>query len=219
MFTGIVEEIGRVKQIHRSGDGSSMIIEATEVLKDVKLGDSIATNGVCLTVNRFETNSFQVDVMAETIRNSNLKDLKQGSLVNLERAVAVGDRLGGHIVSGHIDGVGMISQFEKEDNATWITISAAPELLKYIVLRGSIAVDGVSLTVAYVDHECFKISMIPHTKDETILINKKIGDLVNLECDMIAKYIEKMVNITKMESKPEKKDISMDFLKQSGFLS
>lgn len=219
MFTGIVEEIGRIKQIHRSGDGASMIIEAKEVLKDVKLGDSISTNGVCLTVNKFDSTNFQVDIMAETIRNSNLKLLKEGSLVNLERALAVGDRLGGHIVSGHIDGVGTIHQFEKEDNAIWITIKAPPELLKYIILRGSIAIDGVSLTVAYVDHEVFKISMIPHTKDVTILIHKKAGDIVNLECDMMAKYIEKMMNITVMESKPEKKDISMDLLKQNGFLS
>lgn len=219
MFTGIVEEIGRIKQIHRSGDGASMIIEAKEVLKDVKLGDSIATNGVCLTVNKFDSTYFQVDIMAETIRNSNLKFLKEGSLVNLERALAVGDRLGGHIVSGHIDGVGIIHQFEKEDNAIWITVKAPPEILKYIILRGSIAIDGVSLTVAYVDHECFKISMIPHTKDVTILIHKKVGDMVNLECDMMAKYIEKMLNITMMENKPQKKDITMDLLKQNGFLS
>lgn len=219
MFTGIIEEIGRIKKIHRSGDGSSMIIEAKKVLEDVKLGDSISTNGVCLTVNKFDATYFQVDVMAETIRNSNLKFVKEGSLVNLERALAVGDRLGGHIVSGHIDGVGIINQFEREDNAIWITIKTPPELLKYIVLRGSIAIDGVSLTVAHVDHESFKISMIPHTKDVTILIQKKVGDTVNLECDVMAKYIEKMMNISIMESKPDKKDISMDLLKQNGFLS
>jgi len=219
MFTGIIEEIGRIKMVHRSGDGASMVIEAKEVLKDVKLGDSIATNGVCLTVNRFDATHFQVDIMAETIRNSNLKFLKEGSLVNLERALAVGDRLGGHIVSGHIDGVGTIHQFEKEDNAIWITIKAPANILKYIILRGSIAIDGVSLTVAYVDHECFKISMIPHTKDVTILIHKKVGEVVNLECDMMAKYIEKMMNVTMMENKPQKKDITMDLLKQNGFLS
>ncbi|SNS42279.1 riboflavin synthase alpha chain [Anaerovirgula multivorans] len=216
MFTGIVEEIGRIRRIHQSGDGASIIIEGKRVLGDVKLGDSIATNGVCLTVNQFDTSSFQVDVMAETMRRSNLKNLKTGDLVNLERAVAVGDRLGGHLVSGHIDGVGVISNYDQEDNAVWITIDVELELLKYIILKGSIAVDGVSLTVAYVDEKCFKVSIIPHTRDETILINKGVGELVNLECDMIGKYVEKLMFYNK--DKQEKKDISLDFLAQHGFI-
>ncbi|SET63371.1 riboflavin synthase alpha chain [Natronincola peptidivorans] len=215
MFTGIVEEIGKIRKIDKSGDGASIIIEGKTVLQGVKLGDSIATNGVCLTVNKFDTSSFQVDVMAETIRRSNFKNFKAGDLVNLERAVAVGDRLGGHLVSGHIDGVGVISHYEKEDNAVWITINASSELLKYIILKGSIAVDGVSLTVAYVDEKCFKISVIPHTRDETILIDKKIGSIVNLECDMIGKYVEKLMLHTK--DKEGKKDITLDFLAEHGF--
>lgn len=216
MFTGIVEEIGRIRRIHQSGDGASIIIEGKRVLGDVKLGDSIATNGVCLTVNQFDTSSFQVDVMAETMRRSNLKNLKIGDLVNLERAVAVGDRLGGHLVSGHIDGVGVISNYNQEDNAVWITIDVELELLKYIILKGSVAVDGVSLTVAYVDKKCFKVSIIPHTRDETILINKGVGELVNLECDMIGKYVEKLMSYDK--DKQEKEDISLDFLVQHGFI-
>jgi len=216
MFTGIIEEIGKIKNVSNSGDGASIIIQASKVLEDVNLGDSISTNGVCLTVNQFNSNSFRVDVMAETMRRSNLKDLKIGSKVNLERAVAVGTRLGGHMVSGHIDNVGVIEGYEKEDNAVWITVRPPQDLLKYIINKGSIAVDGVSLTVAYVDDSSFKISIIPHTKDATTLIGKGVGQLVNLECDLIGKYIEKLVN-HKANSKEEKKDITMDFLAKHGF--
>lgn len=215
MFTGIVEEVGRIKEIHNTGDGAVVVIEGREVLKDVKLGDSIATNGVCLTVNQFDNCSFQVDVMAETMRQSNLRYLKKGSLVNLERAVAVGERLGGHMVSGHIDGVGEITSYEKEDNAIWITINTTMDLLKYVILRGSIAVDGVSLTVAYVDDACFKVSIIPHTGAITTLIDKGVGGLVNIECDMIGKYVEKLLNFNNKEGKS---DISMDFLASHGFI-
>lgn len=215
MFTGIVEEVGRIKEIHNTGDGAVVVIEGREVLKDVKLGDSIATNGVCLTVNQFDNCSFQVDVMAETMRQSNLRYLKKGSLVNLERAVAVGERLGGHMVSGHIDGVGEITSYEKEDNAIWITINTTMDLLKYVILRGSIAVDGVSLTVAYIDDACFKVSIIPHTGAITTLIDKGVGGLVNIECDMIGKYVEKLLNFNNKEGKS---DISMDFLASHGFI-
>jgi riboflavin synthase len=216
MFTGIIEEIGKIKSIKKSGDGASIVIEARKVLEDVKLGDSIAVNGVCLTVNHFNHNSFTVDVMAETMRRSNLKNLKAGDLVNLERAVAVGARLGGHLVSGHIDDVGIIRQYEKEDNAVWVTIEPPPQLLKYIIHKGSIAVDGISLTVAYVDDRIFKVSIIPHTRDETTLIDKGVGQLVNLECDMIGKYIEKLIK-TGVEKKQGKKGITMEFLAQYGF--
>ncbi|SCY82923.1 riboflavin synthase [Alkaliphilus peptidifermentans] len=216
MFTGIIEEIGQIMAIKKSGDGASIIIAASKILEDVKLGDSIATNGVCLTVNYFNYNSFQVDVMAETMKRSNLKDLMIGSKVNLERAVAVGTRLGGHLVSGHIDDVGIILNYEKESNAVWITIEPHPKLLKYIIEKGSIAIDGVSLTVAYIDERVFKVSIIPHTKDETTLIDKMVGQLVNLECDMIGKYIEKLM-IYGTEKKQEKKDITLDFLTMHGF--
>ena len=217
MFTGIIEEIGRIRSISKSGDGATITIEAKRVLEDVKLGDSIATNGVCLTVNQYDKASFRVDVMAETMRRSNLRNLIIGSRVNLERAVAVGDRLGGHIVSGHIDDVGVIRQYEKEDNAVWITIEPAPELMKYIILKGSITIDGVSLTVAHVDDRIFKVSIIPHTRDETTLIDKAVGDFINLECDMVGKYIEKLLKFN-VGHKEEKKDISMDFLAKYGFV-
>ncbi len=216
MFTGLVEEIGRIESVASSAKSAKITIKAKTVLEGVKLGDSICTNGVCLTVTEFDSEKFSVDVMAESMRRSNLKNLKKGDEVNLERALKLSDRLGGHIVSGHIDGTGRIESFEKEDNAVWITVSAAPELLKYIIEKGSIAIDGVSLTVAYVDSEVFKVSIIPHTKDVTTLLKKQPGQEVNLECDMIGKYIEKLMSFG---TKPAaKSSIDMDFLARNGFL-
>jgi riboflavin synthase len=215
MFTGLVEEIGTIQSVIKSTKSAKIIIKASKVLEDVKLGDSISTNGVCLTVTEYTAKSFTVDVMAETMRRSNLNNLSPGDEVNLERALRVGDRLGGHIVSGHIDGVGMISKYEDEDNAVWITISAGPELLRYIVQKGSIAIDGVSLTVAYVDESVFKVSIIPHTKDVTTLLRKKAGVQVNLECDMVGKYIEKLMGAK--EQAPVKQGINFNFLSEHGF--
>jgi riboflavin synthase, alpha subunit len=216
MFTGIVEEIGKVESVVKSTKASSIIIRASKVLEDVKIGDSICTNGVCLTVTSFDKYRFTVDVMAETMRKSNLKNISLGSEVNLERALKVGDRLGGHIVSGHIDGTGRITNYEKEDNAVWITIEASFDLLKYIILKGSIAIDGVSLTVALVDDSAFKVSIIPHTKEGTTLLKKDIGELVNLECDMVGKYIEKLLQVKEQGS--GKKEIDINFLGENGFL-
>lgn len=216
MFTGLVEEIGKIESIIKSEKSAKITIKANKVLKNVMLGDSIATNGVCLTVTSFDSGRFTVDVMAETIRRSNLKNISPGDEVNLERALRLGDRLGGHIVSGHIDGTGIIRSYEKEDNAIWVSISASPEILKYIVQKGSIAIDGVSLTVAYVDESIFKVSIIPHTKDMTTLLRKKVGDEVNLECDMIGKYIEKLLG--SKEQAPVKKGIDFDFLSANGFV-
>jgi len=215
MFTGLVEEIGEIRSIEKGAKSARITIKADKILIGTKLGDSIATNGVCLTVTEFDKNSFSVDVMAETVRSSNLGKLKPGSLVNLERALRVSDRLGGHIVSGHIDGIGTIVDFYKEENAIWICIETTKDILKYIVHKGSITIDGISLTVAYVDENIFKVSIIPHTKDETTLTIKKIGDEVNLESDMIAKYVEKLLKYG--ETPKEKKSISMDFLEKNGF--
>ncbi|GFP74074.1 riboflavin synthase [Clostridium fungisolvens] len=215
MFTGLVEEIGRVESVVKSAKSARIVIKAKTVLEGVKLGDSICTNGVCLTVTSFDSSSFTIDAMAETMRRSNLKNLSPGDEVNLERALRVGDRLGGHIVSGHIDGIGTIEDYQREDNAVWITVSASSELVRYIVQKGSIAMDGVSLTVAYVDYSVFKVSIIPHTKDMTTLLRKKIGDEVNLECDMIGKYIEKFIGAK--EQSAVKKDIDFNFLSENGF--
>ena len=215
MFTGLIEEIGRVDSIIKSTKSARITIKAGKVLEDVKLGDSICTNGVCLTVTYFDSEKFTVDAMAETMRRSNLGSLSKGDEVNLERALRLSDRLGGHIVSGHIDGVGKIESYIREDNAVWITISTQPGLLKYIVQKGSITLDGVSLTVAYIDDEKFKVSIIPHTKDATTLLHKNVRTMVNLECDMIGKYIEKFM---KYEDEPSvKKGIDIDFLNRHGF--
>ncbi|OGO78012.1 MAG: riboflavin synthase subunit alpha [Clostridiales bacterium GWB2_37_7] len=215
MFTGLVEEIGVVQSIKKSAKSARITIKADIVLEGIRLGDSISTNGVCLTATEFSAKSFTVDVMAETMRRSNLKDFSPGQEVNLERAMKLGDRLGGHIVSGHIDGLGTIANYENEDNAVWITISTDPEILKYIVQKGSIAIDGVSLTVAYVDESVFKVSIIPHTKDATTLLRRKVGNEVNLECDIVGKYIEKLMGAK--EQAPKNQGISFNFLSENGF--
>ena len=215
MFTGLIEEIGRVESVVKSAKSARITIKAKKVLEGVKLGDSISTNGVCLTVTSFDSSRFSIDVMAETMRLSNLRKFSPGDEINLERALSVGDRLGGHIVSGHIDGMGTIENFKKEDNAIWITVSASPNILRYIVQKGSIAIDGVSLTVAYVDDSVFKVSIIPHTKDMTTLLRKNPGDEVNLECDIIGKYIEKFLSAK--ETASVKKGIDFDFLNDNGF--
>lgn len=216
MFTGLVEEIGNVDSVSKGIRSAKIKIKANKVLEGVKLGDSICTNGVCLTVTEFGKDNFTVDVMAETMRRSSLCELKKGDRVNLERALSLGDRLGGHIVSGHIDGIGKIKKFEKEDNATWVSIDTPKNILRYIVMKGSIAIDGVSLTVAYVDDQIFKVSIIPYTKDETTLLKKNIGDVVNLECDMVGKYVEKFLGLKEKEE--TKSAIDMNFLKENGFL-
>lgn len=215
MFTGLIEEIGRVESVSRTAKSVRITIRAHKVLEGTKLGDSICTNGVCLTVTSFDRDGFTVDVMAETMRRSNLKALSPGDEVNLERALLVGDRLGGHIVSGHIDGMGTIEDYMQEDNAIWITTAASPEILRYIVQKGSIAMDGVSLTVAYVDEAVFKVSIIPHTRDMTTLLRKKAGDEINLECDMVGKYIEKLLGVK--EQAPVKSGIDFNFLSENGF--
>lgn len=215
MFTGLVEEVGSIISIHKGEKSAQIVIKAHRVLENVRLGDSIAVNGVCLTVTDFSPSAFNVDVMAETIRKTNLKDLSPGSTINLERALRLGDRLGGHLVSGHIDGVGTLKNFHKEDNAVWITIGASADLLKYIIPKGSIAIDGVSLTVAFVDDKLFKVSIIPHTKEATTLLTKAVGSPVNLECDMIGKYIEKF--ISHKEAPSPQRSLDMEFLTKHGF--
>lgn len=215
MFTGLIEEVGKVESVIKSTKSAKITIKACKILEGIKLGDSISTNGVCLTITSFSGNSFIVDVMPETMRNSNLSKLSPGEQVNLERALRASDRLGGHMVSGHIDGIGTIKNYEQEDNAVWITVAAAAEILKYVVHKGSIAIDGVSLTIACVDETEFKVSIIPHTKEKTTLLDKKVGDQLNLECDVIGKYIEKFLGVR--EQTPTKKSIDLNFLSENGF--
>ena len=208
MFTGIVEELGVIKNTTKN----SLLIEGSKVLEGTLIGDSICTNGVCLTVTNIYDKDFEVNVMEETLERSNLADLKRGSKVNLERALRLDTRLGGHIVSGHIDGVGIISNISRNNNETWIEVKVDKELIKYIVSKGSVAIDGISLTVAYVLEESFKVSIIPHTSKETTLLSNKIYDTVNIECDIIGKYVEKLVGLNK------KKDVTESFLRENGFL-
>ena len=193
MFTGIIEEVGSVKHLSTSGISGQIAIKASKVLQGTKIGDSIAVNGICLTVISLQPDGFTADVMAETLRRSGLGACRSGDRVNLERAMAADGRFGGHIVSGHIDGTGTVQSLVREENAVWVTIAAPPELLRYIVEKGSIAIDGISLTVAYVNDKVFKVSVIPHTGEETTLLGRTPGETVNLETDIIGKYVEKLM--------------------------
>lgn len=231
MFTGIIEEIGKIKSIKKGKSSAILEIAAEKILEDVHLGDSIAVNGVCLTVTSFGDKWFKVDVMHESMNRSSLSVLRSGSHVNLERAMAANGRFGGHIVSGHVDGMGTVQSVVRDDNAVWYTIKAAPAIMKYIVEKGSITIDGISLTVAKVTSENFAVSIIPHTLKETILAEKRPGDVVNLENDMIGKYVERFVTIgaesiysnqfgaSKNGPSREKSSsgITMDFLIKNGF--
>lgn len=216
MFTGIVEEMGTIAGIQKGAKSAVLTIQAKKVFSDIHIGDSIALNGVCLTVTSFSKDTYTADVMNETLQRSSLGSLTIGSKVNLERAMPADGRFGGHIVSGHIDGTGTIKKVEKDDNAIWYTIAAPENLMKYIVEKGSIAIDGISLTVAKRSDADFAISMIPHTAKETVLSRKKPGDIVNLENDIVGKYIEQLMQYNKKEeTKPSA--ITKEFLLKAGF--
>lgn len=193
MFTGIIEEIGTLKSLQHLTDTCRITIGASKVLEGLQLGDSIATNGICLTVTSFDANSYTADVMPETLRLTNLADLHTNDKVNLERAMAVGGRLGGHIVSGHVDGTGIIIHKYQERNAILVNIAAEPEVLDLIVKKGSITIDGISLTVTDVDDKSFWVSIVNHTQSHTTLTSKGVGQKVNLENDILAKYVQKMM--------------------------
>jgi len=207
MFTGIIEEVGSVKSV----GGGKIEILAEKVLEDVNLGDSISVNGICLTVVEFDEKSFKADIMPETVRRTSLIDAKKNTKVNLERALTLSARLGGHIVSGHIDGVGEITSLQEDKNALLMQIKTDKSILKYIVEKGSVALDGISLTVASVTDVDFTVSLIPHTREITNLKYKKVGSVINIENDVIAKYVEKLF---KNENKGS---ISKEFLIENGF--
>lgn len=221
MFTGIIEEIGHVERVTRGAKSSKLRIKAGVTLEGTRIGDSISTSGVCLTVTKLEGSSFEADVMAETVGCSKLGNLTTGSRVNLERAMQLGGRFGGHMVSGHIDGTGTIQSISQDENAVWLTIAAEEAVLRYIVKKGSVTIDGVSLTVAAVDHTEFKVSVIPHTGRETTLLQQKIGDLVNLECDIIGKYVEKLLGRKTPDQgqlqNERNEPLSEAFLRMNGF--
>lgn len=221
MFTGIIEEVGSVASIRKGAYSCVLTVNASRVLEDVHLGDSIATNGVCLTVTSFTSHSFSADVMHETLNRSSLGSLHIGSPVNLERAMLAGGRFGGHIVSGHIDGVGTISSIKEDDNAVWYTVEAPSSILRYIIEKGSITLDGISLTVAKVTNSNFSVSIIPHTRAQTNLASKKVGDVLNLENDLVGKYVERLMlqPIAASQEQPEQKSsgITKEFLSHYGF--
>ena len=227
MFTGIVEEVGTIKNIKRGQHSAVLTIQAKTVLEETRIGDSIAVNGICLTVTRLFPDGFSADVMHETLNRSSLGVLGVKSPVNLERAMLAGGRFGGHIVSGHIDGTGTIRDVRRDGNAVWYTIQAPEPILRLIVEKGSIAIDGISLTVAAldgdsfsvsvarVDHVSFSVSIIPHTLQETALAFKRAGDIVNLENDCIGKYVAKLMGVE--EEDKAGKGMTREFLQRYGF--
>ena len=216
IFTGIIEELGVVKSIAINGASGCITIKAKKVLEGTQLGDSIAVNGTCLTVTSINSDGFSADVMAETVKRTSLSQVGKGDLVNLERAMILNGRFGGHIVSGHIDGTGTITKYTKEENAIWVTIKAPDEILDLIVEKGSICIDGISLTVATVSDQDFQVSIIPHTAKETTLMHKKVGSLVNLENDIVGKYIKKLMENNQEEQAKKASGLTMEMLEEYG---
>lgn len=212
MFTGIIEEIGKIQGIKKGLSSAILSVQASIIMQDLHIGDSIAVNGVCLTVTSISPNGFTADVMHETLNCSSLGKLQIGNPVNLERAMPANGRFGGHIVSGHIDGTGMVSDIRRDDNAVWYTIKTPLPILRYIIEKGSIAIDGISLTVAKVYKDRFSVSIIPHTASFTTLPSHRVGDSVNLENDCIGKYVVRL-----MEKESQNNNITVEFLAKHGF--
>ncbi|MGE5379458.1 MAG: riboflavin synthase [Methylocystaceae bacterium] len=218
MFTGIIEELGTVKAIVQASQSGKITIACQQVLEGTRLGDSIAVNGVCLTAVRLGKNDFDADVMPETLKKSSLGTLQPGSRVNLERALTLSSRLGGHLVQGHIDGVGSILEIKKEGIANIYRVSAPTELMKYMVAKGSIAIDGISLTIVDLKPDSFSVSLIPHTGEVTTLGFKKPGDRVNLETDILGRYVERLLNFPEQQSAAAASSgLTTDFLRNNGF--
>lgn len=217
MFTGIVEEKGAVKSIRREQHSAVITVSAKKVLQGTVPGDSIAVNGICLTVTSLGPGWFTADVMHETLNRSSLSDAAAGTFVNLERAMAADGRFGGHIVSGHVDGTGVIREIRRDDNAVWFTVSAPGDIMKYIVEKGSVAIDGISLTVAAVRDDSFDVSVIPHTLGLTVLGDRCRGDIVNLENDIIGKYVAKLMNYSPDSPEDNKGGITEEMLIKYGF--
>jgi len=218
LFTGLIEEVGKIKSVHRSGQSMVLSIQAKEVLKETLLGDSIAVNGICLTVTSFDTSTFTVDVMPETMERTNLHQLSIGSFVNLERAMTPNRRFGGHFVAGHVDGIAKLLEKKEVDNAIFLKFQAEPSLTKYMIEKGSIAIDGISLTLVTVNDHSFSVSIIPHTLKETNLFSKQIGSTVNIEVDMIGKFVEKYISNFMGAREKKGSNITEGFLRENGFL-
>lgn len=220
MFTGLIEEVGTIKRVDKSAGKiyiAARLIPNDDHGKKLAVGDSVAVNGTCLTVVDFNSTGFTADVMPETFRRTGLGELTAGSPVNLERAMTADGRFGGHIVSGHVDGCGTISAIEDEGNAVLITVKAGENLLRQIAEKGSIAIDGISLTVAKVSGSDFTVSLIPHTRKMTNLSSRKVGDKVNLETDVLAKYVERLLSFGSKPAENKKSSITRAFLAENGF--
>lgn len=215
MFTGIIEEVGEIKTINQGKESLEIDVAASVVTQDLNLGDSISVNGVCLTATSFTETNFTMDVMPETFHHTALKDLKAGSKVNLERAMAANGRFGGHFVSGHVDGMGKIIKRETRENAEYFHIEVPVDLSQYMMLKGSVAIDGTSLTIFGLEDDVLTISLIPHTQDATILTTKQEGDVVNIECDQLLKYVHQLIQPV---GNNRDKGISLEQLRQAGFL-
>jgi riboflavin synthase len=215
MFTGIVEEVGSVSRVQRSGSGYELTIRAQTVLSGTKLGDSIAVNGVCLTVTGLTAVNFTVGLSPETRARTSLEHLREGKRVNLERALTPSSRMGGHFVQGHVDGVGTITAFRPDADALWVTVNAPPEVMRYVVPKGFIALDGVSLTVVDVTSSSFTVTLVAYTQQQITLPQQKAGDQINIEVDILGKYIEKQMDIR--FGKVASPDISLGFLAEHGY--
>ncbi len=216
MFTGLVETVGTLRQLSRGSDSCRLTVDSDFPVDELTLGESISVNGICLTVVDFGAGFFTADLSPETLRRSTFEHLSRGARLNLERALRLGDRLGGHIVTGHIDGQGRVSRIEKAANSFFFRIDAAPDLLRHIVAKGSVAVDGISLTVNEVDSAGFSLAIIPHTFDRTNLHSLRVGDSVNLETDILGKYVDRLLGTSAPES--SKSRIDLEFLANNGYL-
>lgn len=217
MFTGIIEELGTVVSLKRGSQAAVLTIKGKKIFEDLKLGDSVAVNGVCLTASHISGNTFQADVMNETFHRSSLGSLSHGDVVNLERAMAANGRFGGHMVAGHVDAVGEIASIKQDDNAVWFTIKAPDQIMKYCIEKGSIALDGISLTIAKLTVDTLSVSMIPHTIGNTNFAYKKAGDAVNLENDMVGKYIDKLLHFEENKKEETSSGLTMEMLRNAGF--
>lgn len=213
MFTGIIEEIGVVNDVHRTSQGAVLNVGASEVLTDSKVGDSVAIDGVCLTMTQVDSARFTADISAETLRRTTLGSRSRGDGVNLERSLQLNSRLGGHIVLGHVDDVGVISGWSDEGDSSMMRVSASPDVMRYVVFKGSICVDGISLTVADLSETEFEIALIPHTKQVTTIGEKRVGDRVNIEVDLLGRYVEKLLG----EKSEHPRSVDLAYLKSYGF--
>ncbi|MGD0153162.1 MAG: riboflavin synthase [Thermacetogeniaceae bacterium] len=215
MFTGIVEEIGVVRSLVGGQSSGALTVDAVVVLEQVRLGDSIAINGACLTVTGFSARSFTADVMPETLRKTNLGSLQTGDRVNLERALTLGGRLGGHLVTGHVDGTGAITGLQSRGIATEIRVLLSPELQQFVIPQGSVALDGVSLTIAAIETGTLMVGLIPHTRETTTLGDKRVGDLLNIETDLLGKYVNRLLRQSAIQAK---QGVTADLLIENGFI-